>query len=244
MTCCSAGFAEEARLSAIVDSLDPAVFPDARATIGADARLGRLTIIGDKNAINDPNGDGKYDKILSYGGRSFSIYRAERDYGKGRGRVQGLTQVFDSAAQLEQISADKLPDIFNSEGRAATKDTRSDNKGPEPEGVAIGYAPALGRAFSAASDTDKPADQDLATQTLRSKDGKRCLFLTTERLSAVFVYDISNPVRPAFQSFALPPQANPADDSTRLLAPEGITYARYAQLSELLVATSLMVALP
>ena len=212
-------------MGSIVDKLNAAVFPNA-AALQPDSQLGRLTVVGDLNAINDPNADGKYEKILSYGGRSFSIYRVT--YGKdrrGRGRpgVRGLTQVFDSAAQLEQISADKLPDLFNSEGRAANFDTRSDNKGPEPEGVAVGYAPAPGRGWSvdgAVSVTHKGDDD--------SSGGKRCLFLTTERLSVVFVYDISDPRRPAFQSIAVPPQSNPADDTTRLLAPEGITYARYA----------------
>lgn len=208
----NAGFEEEARLKDIVKDLDPAIFPDAANTIGKDDKLGRLTVVGDKNVINDPNGDGKYDKILSYGARSFSIYRVDGS----RGRVQGITQVFDSAAQLEQISAAQLPAIFNSEGLAKDFDTRSDNKGPEPEGIAVGYAPAAGRSFHKAK-VGHHDDDELG--------GKRCLFLTTERLSVVFVYDITDPSRPAFQSFALPPQAT-TDDSTRLLAPEGITYAR------------------
>jgi hypothetical protein len=43
--------------------------------------------------------------------------------------VSGLTQVFDSAAQLEQLSLQLLPDVFNSEGTNETFDGRSDNKG-------------------------------------------------------------------------------------------------------------------
>lgn len=201
----------------IVADLAPAIFPNASATLGGESQLGRLTIIGDKNAINDPNSDGKYEKILSYGARSFSIYKVEPGF--GRGRVQGITQVFDSAAQLEQISANKLPALFNSEGLPDTFDKRSDNKGPEPEGIAVGYAPAAGRSFTA---TTKGRNHNGGGS---AAGGKRCLFLTTERLSVVFVYDISNPSAPAFQSIALPPQASP-DASTRLLAPEGITYAR------------------
>lgn len=30
---------------------------------------------GGRNKLNDPNGDGKYERILSYGARSFSIWR-------------------------------------------------------------------------------------------------------------------------------------------------------------------------
>lgn len=35
---------------------------------------------------------------------------------------------------------------------------------------------------------------------------RRCLFLTTERLGAVFIFDITNPYAPVYQSLALPPQ--------------------------------------
>jgi hypothetical protein len=43
--------------------------------------------------------------------------------------VSGLSKVFDSGAQLEQLSLQLLPDVFNSEGTNATFDGRSDNKG-------------------------------------------------------------------------------------------------------------------
>ncbi len=49
-----------------------------------------------------------------------------------------LTQVYDSGSLLETISASELPDLFNSDGISANKDKRSDNKGPEPEGVVSG----------------------------------------------------------------------------------------------------------
>lgn len=53
------------------------------------------------------------------------------------------------------------------------------------------------------------------------------MFLTTERLGAIFVYDITDPSRPAFQSVVRAPQPNPEDGTTRLISPEGITYARW-----------------
>lgn len=52
-----------------------------------------------------------------------------------------LKLVYDSGSQLELISAANLTEIFNSEGTPSTLDQRSDNKGPEPEGVAIGRCP-------------------------------------------------------------------------------------------------------
>jgi hypothetical protein len=82
--------------------------------------------------LTDTNNNGLIDRILVNGARSFSIYRADRSK-MGRhsvsSTVSGLTQVFDSAAQLEQLSAQLLPDVFNSEGTPDTFDGRSDNKG-------------------------------------------------------------------------------------------------------------------
>jgi hypothetical protein len=53
-----------------------------------------------------------------------------------------------------------------------------------------------------------------------------CLFLGTERLGVVFVYDITNPYAPVFQSVVRAPQTNATDSLTRLSAPEGVAYAR------------------
>jgi hypothetical protein len=189
------GFEEEGEVKAA--NLSSSVFPNA-AALEDPAALGRLTIVGGRNKLNDPNGDGKYERILSYGARSFSIWRLDKPQRK---QPQALTRVYDSGSLLETISAAQLPALFNSEGTTDSKDKRSDNKGPEPEGVAIGPCGAGSR--------------------------RRCLFLTTERLGAVFVFDISNPYAPAFQSLALPPQSNAADETTRFRGPEGITYASY-----------------
>ena len=52
---------------------------------------------------------------------------------------------------------------------------------------------------------------------------RRCLFLTTERLGAVFVFDITNPALPAFQSLALPPQV-------RARVPPALPAARWMDL--------------
>jgi len=50
-------------------------------------------------------------------------------------RFHTLSRVYDSGSLLETISAAQLPALFNSEGTTDSKDKRSDNKGPEPEGV-------------------------------------------------------------------------------------------------------------
>jgi len=113
------GFAEEVRVGANSYRLDPTAFPNA-ATLKNNANLGRLTVT---NTLGNPDGDNDFDQIYVFGARSFSIWNASG----------GL--VYDSGDQFEQITAVQVPNLFNSNGTAATFDTRSDNKGPEPEGV-------------------------------------------------------------------------------------------------------------
>jgi hypothetical protein len=45
------GYKQGARLKDIIDKLDPAVFPNAKDTIGKDAQLGRLTVYAQVNAL-------------------------------------------------------------------------------------------------------------------------------------------------------------------------------------------------
>ena len=148
------GFNEEVRVSAL--SLDPTAFPNA-AILKQNANLGRLTVT---NATGDTDGDGDFDQVLVPGGRSFSIRTAQGEL------------VFDSGDQFEQITAAQVPASFNSNGAAATFDTRSDNKGPEPEGV------VLGKAF-----------------------GRTYAFIGLERTAGVMVYDVSDPFGPTFVQY-------------------------------------------
>jgi hypothetical protein len=147
-------FTEEARVSTL--TLDPTVFPNA-AILQQNANLGRLTVT---NATGDDDGDGDFDRILVPGGRSFSIRTTQGEL------------VFDSGDQFEQITRTQVPASFNSNGTAATFDTRSDNKGPEPEGV------VLGKAF-----------------------GRTYAFIGLERTGGVMVYDVSNPFKPTFVQY-------------------------------------------
>ncbi|QIR38943.1 endonuclease/exonuclease/phosphatase [Tolypothrix sp. PCC 7910] len=155
------GFSEEIRVGAAGYALDPTVFPNA-ATLKNNANLGRLTVT---TASGDTDGDGDFDRIEAFGARSFSIWDAS---GK---------QVFDSGDQLEQITASKVPTLFNSEGLAAGFDTRSDNKGPEPEGVAIGVI-----------------------------NNRTYAFIGLERTGDVIVYDVTNPSKPTFVQYINTPE--------------------------------------
>ncbi|MDZ7963062.1 MAG: choice-of-anchor I family protein [Aulosira sp. DedQUE10] len=156
-----AGFNEEIRVGAAGYVLDPTAFPNA-ATLKQNANLGRLQLT---NATGDTDGDGDFDRIESFGARSFSIWDAS---GK---------QVFDSGDQLEQITATRVPTLFNSDGTAATFDTRSDNKGPEPEGVAIGVI-----------------------------NNRTYAFIGLERTGDVIVYEVTNPQAPTFVQYINTPE--------------------------------------
>ena len=114
------GFSEEARVGDL--ALDPTAFPN-RATLKDDAELGRLKIT---TANGDDDGDGDFDRLFSYGARSFTIWRDDG------------TRVYDSGADFERITAATTPALFNGEGDADDFDNRSDDKGPEPESVVVG----------------------------------------------------------------------------------------------------------
>ncbi|AOF87570.1 hypothetical protein BSY239_2338 [Hydrogenophaga sp. RAC07] len=117
---------------------------------------------------DDVNGNRlMYDNLYSYGARSFSIWDANG------------TLVWDSGAEIEKFlaSADcklgsnrSIPcaTYFNSghtDGNGL--DSRSDAKGPEPEGLALGKI-----------------------------GNKTFAFIGLERMGGVLVYDITNPVAP------------------------------------------------
>lgn len=150
------GFSEEARVKDL--PLDPTVFPDA-ATLQEDPNLGRLKTT---TATGDTDGDGDFEEIYSYGARSFSIWTG------------GGAQVYDSGDDFEQITAATLPAHFNSENDENTFDTRSDDKGPEPEGVTVGEI-----------------------------DGRTYAFVALERVGGVMVYDVADPSAPVFQQYLI-----------------------------------------
>lgn len=103
-------------------TLDPTAFPDA-ATLQTDDAIGRLKV---SRLDGDVDGDGDYDELHSFGGRSFTIRDANGDI------------VFDSGDMIEQKIAELIPDHFNSDNDDPQFDGKSDSQGPEPEGIALG----------------------------------------------------------------------------------------------------------
>lgn len=136
--------------------LDATAFPNA-ATLKLAQNLGRLTV---SNFDGDIDNDGDKDRIQAYGARSFSIWDSAGN------------RVFDSGDALEQITAALVASKFNSDGSAASFDTRSDNKGPEPEGLTVGVI-----------------------------DGKTYAFVALERTGGIVTYDVTNPIKPQFVTF-------------------------------------------
>lgn len=148
-------FSEEERVEDLI--LDPFVFPDASDLL-LEENLGRLKTT---NIIGDIDGDGENERIFTFGARSFSIWDS---YGN---------LVYDSGDDFERITAELLPDDFNSDNAENDSfDSRSDDKGPEPEAIEIGR---IGdRAFA---------------------------FIGLERISGVMVYDVTDPFAPFFVNY-------------------------------------------
>lgn len=135
-------------------ALDPGAFPNADA-LQENANLGRLNV---SSIDGDTDGDGDYDALYSYGSRSFSIFDADGNL------------VFDSGDDFEQVIASLRPESFNIDGDEP--DARSDNKGPEPEALALGQ---LGERTYA--------------------------FIGLERDSGIMMYDVTDPAASTFVSY-------------------------------------------
>ena len=80
------GFSEEERVKDL--TLDPSLLAGDNANLQDNDQLGRLKVT---NALGDTDGDGDFDKLFSYGGRSFSIWD------------ESGNQVFDSGDQIANI---------------------------------------------------------------------------------------------------------------------------------------------
>lgn len=147
-------FSEEARVKDVVRSAD--LVAKQASIYDASNGLGRLNV----TTALGKNANGEHDALYAYGARSFSIWD------------QNGNQVFDSGSDFERISSGIHAELFNTSHTSVEGDSRSDDKGPEPEAVAIGQV-----------------------------GDKTYAFIATERLSGVFVYDISNPYDTKFVEY-------------------------------------------
>lgn len=178
-------FSEEERINDI--DLDPLIFPDA-AELKEEQNLGRLQIT---NILGDLDDDGKFDKLFAFGARSFSIWDSFGNL------------VFDSSDDFEKITAAILPENFNSNNDDNDSfDSRSDDKGPEPEAIAVGQIGS--RTFA---------------------------FIGLERVGGIMVFNVTNPQRPRFvqyinnRVFNVDAEINgPSNPAARDLGPESISF--------------------
>lgn len=174
------GFAEEDRVNSL--TLDATAFPDAES-LQENENLGRLNVT---STLGDANGDGVYESLYTLGGRSFSIWSTDG------------AQVFDSGSDFERVIAKRNPEFFNASNDDRAFDSRSDNKGPEPEGLVLG---TVGK--------------------------RRYAFVGLERMGGVMTYDITNPRAPVFvdytnnRDFTVDPADAPAAGD---LGPEGLLF--------------------
>jgi 5'-nucleotidase len=127
------------------------------ATSLKDDKLGRLNVAVDMGLDTARN---CYAELYTFGGRSFSIWDTDGN------------QIFDSGDDFERVTQKANPDFFNSNHSKTDREGRSDDKGPEPENLAIGEV-----------------------------NGRTYAFIGLERVGGVMTYDITDPTSPVFANY-------------------------------------------
>lgn len=142
--------------------LDATAFPD-QSILRNNKFLGRLSAL---KYSGDTDGDGDYDELHVMGGRSYSIWNA-----------QSGALVYDSKDLIEQITANHptFGTIFNASNTTGTPalKNRSDDKGPEPEGIAVA-----------------------------SINGSTYAFVALERIGGAMMFNVDVPTSPVFVGYA------------------------------------------
>lgn len=149
---------EPARLSSV--TLDASI-PDQNI-LKSNQFLGRINVT---KASGDTDNDGDIDDIHVFGTRSFSIWDAQTG-----------ALVFDSKDLIEQLVANHptLSGLFNASNSTGTSvsKNRSDDKGPEPEGVATAVI-----------------------------NGNHYLFVSLERVGGVMMFNVDVPSTPVYVGY-------------------------------------------
>jgi len=174
------GYSEEARIGSL--TLDPTAFPNA-VMLQENTNLGRLNIT---TSLGDERNDGDYEALYSYGARSFSIWDATGNL------------VYDSGNDFETFISNYDAANFNSSNNDNTSfDSRSDDKGPEPEALKV-----------------------------VSIMGKTYAFIGLERQGGVMVYDITDPSNVSFESYGTDRNFNETEGTPAAggLGPEDIDF--------------------
>lgn len=175
-------YEEEVNIDDDTYILDPSVF-DNIDILSLETNLARIKI---SSASGDVNGDGMYEEIHIFGGRSFSIFEAAT-----------ANLVYDSGNDFEVITAadPTFGAIFNASNENNNFKNRSDNKGPEPEGILV---------------------KTIGSNTYA--------FIILERVGGMMVYNITDPVNPVFLQYVNDRNAVEGGDEAGDLGPEGILF--------------------
>jgi len=139
------------------DGYGPVCATSPLASFLGDADLGRLNVTIE-NGFDAAAGC--YSELYAFGGRSFSIWGTDGSL------------VFDSGSQFEALTAAAIPGFVNSNHTESNFEGRSDDKGPEPEGVAVGQV-----------------------------DGRTYAFVGFERVGGIAVFDITDPKASRFVTY-------------------------------------------
>jgi hypothetical protein len=150
-----------------------------------DNDIGRLKVTTIKG---DANNDGQYESLYAYGARSFTIWDSN-----------GLV-VFDSGDDIARITASVHGEVFNNDEDENKGDSRSDDKGAEPEALTIGEI-----------------------------DDRTFAFIGLERMGGIMVYDITNPYDVQFEDYFYNRGLIKGANITGDLAPEGMVFVSAEQ---------------
>jgi hypothetical protein len=173
-------FNEEARISALNYTGS-----SISSSLRANAQLGRL------NSTTAFPTASPITQLYSYGARSFSIWSTSG------------TLVWDSGDEIERWIAATYPTQHNGEnGVLSEYDSRSDNKGAEPEGIVVGKV-----------------------------GGRSIAFVGLERAGGVVTYDVTDPTAPTFNSYVNPLFIGSGPGSTDK-GPEGLTFVGACEMSD------------
>ncbi|MEL0657009.1 choice-of-anchor I family protein [Pseudoalteromonas issachenkonii] len=145
-----------------------------------DDDIGRLKVTTIKG---DANNDGQYESLYAYGARSFTVWD-----------INGLV-VFDSGDDIGRITASVHGESFNNNEDENKGDSRSDDKGAEPEALTIGKI-----------------------------DDRTFAFIGLERMGGIMVYDITNPYNVQFEDYFYNRGLIKGANITGDLAPEGMVF--------------------
>jgi hypothetical protein len=170
-----------ANVSGVVDASDSGSGDQYYAGNVGNSGIGRLNILKDMGNLD---GDAGIEDPTMMGTRSFSIWNAATH-----------TLVFDSASMIEQYVAANDPTSFNmNSGLTTNFDTRSDDKGPEPEALAFG-----------------------------SISGRDYVFIGAERQNGIFQFDITDLGNASITNY-FNTATSTADSGGAFISPESIVF--------------------